>query len=119
MELTENTTTDQTLDSVAFAHPRVEVGYRTKAGPVLGYGRVTIAYQTEEGVARYNVAYCSPNDNFNRRIGRTIASNRLAKNPRTIQLVTEEDVLKTIMGDIAMSALPWKWQFMRFISARS
>lgn len=41
-------------------------------------GGFTVAYQeVQPGLIEYSVAHCSPRDNFNKKIGRDIATGRL------------------------------------------
>jgi len=42
-------------------------------------GGVTIAYNVDGHVAIYAVARCSPKDNYNKRVGRAIATGRYDK----------------------------------------
>jgi hypothetical protein len=46
--------------------------YRTEK-----HGCVSVAFQSEDGVAEIGVSWCSPKDRFNRKKGRTIAEGRL------------------------------------------
>jgi hypothetical protein len=46
-------------------------------------GGLTIAYNVDGHVAVYSVARCSPKDNFNKRVGRAIATGRYDKSIAT------------------------------------
>lgn len=48
-------------------------------GRPLGKGGWTVAYEYIDGNIRYAFAECSKEDNFDRRLGRTIAAGRLKK----------------------------------------
>jgi hypothetical protein len=48
--------------------------YRTEK-----HGCVSVAFQSEDGVAEIGVSWCSPKDKFNRKKGRIIAEGRLVR----------------------------------------
>ena len=69
--------------------------------PVVNGGTITLAYtltpETKE--LRYGVAFCSPTDQFSRKLGCTIAKGRYAKKGRGIVL-TGDDPVSDILMDI-------------------
>lgn len=73
-------------DGVRYLHFRVfeettvveEDGSEYETDVPAARGGATVAYVPEGHGFRYSVAYCSENDNFNRRIGRAVSKGRLA-----------------------------------------
>jgi hypothetical protein len=71
--------------------------------PKVGDGRATIAYEEMENHdVIVTVAYCSPKDQFTRKIGRAIASGRLVKKNEADFVITyhERPSLKQITMDV-------------------
>lgn len=59
----------------------------TFAHPIIGNGRATLAIKVEDGMLSAGVAFCSTKDQFSRKRGRLIASNRLhTKHPEDAAL---------------------------------
>ena len=69
-------------------------------------GGYTIAYTSEKDspTAEYAIARCNPKDNFNKALGRTIASGRLESNRgvRTVNVASTRyrDVIAAIIADV-------------------
>ncbi len=67
---------------VRFCHPVVE--FRNQFNPRTGMPirtRATIAYQVDGDSVRIGASYCSVKDNFSRKVGREIATERLIASP--------------------------------------
>jgi hypothetical protein len=74
-------------------------------------GVVTVVYDTVDGaedefgytinnVPAFGVAFCSPKDQFNKRIGRLIAAGRLSKKNGWKDPGNTNDVLLTLIEDV-------------------
>jgi hypothetical protein len=77
------------MSQIQFIHRRPVAG---DCGPA-SRGGFTIAYQEiKPGLVEYSIANCSPRDNFNKKIGRDIATGRLVNsNNRAVRESTVED----------------------------
>jgi hypothetical protein len=73
--------------------------YNTFVHTDLGNGHATLAIRetmaaNNTGIIEVGVAFCSPNEQFNRRIGRTIASGRLNAKRRFYAIVPRNTDIK-------------------------
>ncbi len=62
--------------------------HRRKSSPLFAgpatHGGMTVAYQeVKPGLIEYSIARCSTRDNFNKKLGRDIATGRMACKPST------------------------------------
>lgn len=73
------------MDRKEFLHLR----FTDTSGQPLPHGGVTVCYLPSEGKAKIGIAMCSPEQNFNRKIGRLISEGRA----KTSELLT--DLVKT------------------------
>lgn len=48
-------------------------------------GHITIAYQIEDNKVKMGASFCSPHDQFNKKMGRRIAQNRLLGKPHIFE----------------------------------
>ena len=66
-------------------------------------GVITLATYRDGSNIQYGVSYCSPNDNFNKKFGRTIALGRLKTVPCSIDVIgdiTHRYIISNILEDI-------------------
>ena len=93
-----------------FTHRTAEVMYRRPKREIKNITtRLTIAYQIIDGQLEYQVAFCAPTDNFNRRRGRAISASRLSGKPLTVDALTLEKPIETIIADVIANRLPKYW----------
>lgn len=67
------------MNQIHYIHRRKSLFFRFGDPIVATHGGATVAYQeVKPGLIEYSVARCSDRDNFNKKLGRDIATGRLA-----------------------------------------
>ena len=62
------------MSKIQFIHRRPIC---TTQGDFASRGGMTVAYRPGDGFVEYSIAHCSSKDNFNKKLGRGIATGRL------------------------------------------
>ena len=65
------------MSTIKFIHRRPMVSMSGWAPSIASRGGFTVAYRELEDGVEYSVATCSTRDNYNKKLGRTIAQGRL------------------------------------------
>ncbi len=104
--MTLETTTDfnPTTQAVAVTKSANRVCY---THPTVNGRRLTVAYQLISSTqAVFGVAFCGPEDDFTRKIGRSIATGRMERNGHCVQVPNpdEQGALRTILASITAAA---------------
>lgn len=70
-------------------------------------GRITVAFQVEEKIAKVALAFCSPRDQFSRARGRLISEGRLKADKVALHVTLAEDTrAKEQVQEALMQVLP-------------
>jgi hypothetical protein len=84
-------------EGVHIRHIRVE-----DEDSIINNGGATVAYTAQRDGIHYAVAFCGPNDNFNRHIGRSCALGRLVRCEHKVIDTSLEDFENTLQ-DLAVN----------------
>lgn len=105
-------------EAPSIAHLEATVLHSRKGETRVHNLRVSVAYQCVGQEIAYGVAYCSPRDNFSRRLGRTIAQGRLAKTPWILFNPDNKNPLEMIKNAIRAGGpnTPCHWLEVSFAS---
>lgn len=118
-EETESTTEvviSEITRPIVFAHSHIWVSYKWAGNSDSYTTRLTLAWETVKGsngqiYYRYGVAFCSPHDQFSRKLGRQIASGRLSKSDRLVEAVENVSPIQSILCHIHENSLqPTSWK---------
>ena len=102
------------MSTVQFYHPHLSVVVRKD----VIIARVTVAYLVDGDTLEFGVSFCSPRDNFCRRVGREIALSRMRTIPMKIQLPGLEklgfpeikDLLNFVIENKSVSGTPLSYR---------